>query len=97
MISLLEANIDVPESVTTNAKFCIRGHHAPDKYTLAISAYALFMVRWDSEAVKYLDKLIKGVLLSKSSKQQSTVDLQNALILFHFYFRWYRCYISSRY
>lgn len=66
MISLLEAHIDVPESVNTNAKFCIRGHHAPDKYTLAINAYALFMVGWESEAVKYLDKLIKGFLLNHS-------------------------------
>lgn len=68
LISLLEAGIKVPEDVRTNAKYCIRGYHSPDKYTLAISAYTLFLVDWQMEAEKYLDKIIKGFLLTNSSK-----------------------------
>ncbi|RZC36886.1 pregnancy zone protein-like, partial [Asbolus verrucosus] len=57
MISLLDGNIEVPEPVKTNAKYCIRGHYHLDKYTLAISSYALFKVNWYSEAHRMLKKL----------------------------------------
>jgi hypothetical protein len=59
MISLLDGNVDVPESVTTNAKYCIRGHYHLDKYTLAISSYALLKINWYSEATRMLKKLFQ--------------------------------------
>ncbi|KAJ8978717.1 hypothetical protein NQ317_015965 [Molorchus minor] len=46
LISLMEADISIPKSVQTNAKYCIRSQHNPDKYTLAISCYALFKVNF---------------------------------------------------
>lgn len=59
MLSLLESNVNIPERIKTNAKYCIRANHQPDKYTLAISTYALFLLDWPSEANRYLDKLLK--------------------------------------
>lgn len=59
MISLLDSNIQVSEEVKTNAKYCIRGHYELDKYTLAISSYALFKVNWYSEANRMLKKLFE--------------------------------------
>lgn len=58
IVSLLESNVDVPELVQTNAKYCIRGQQNPDKYTLAISCYALYKMNWYSEANKMLTKLL---------------------------------------
>lgn len=59
MISLLDSNIPTPEIVKTNAKYCIRGHYDLDKYTLAISSYALFKINWYSEAERMLKKLFQ--------------------------------------
>lgn len=67
--------MDFPESVGTNAKFCIRGHTLPDKYTLAISTYALFLVKWDVEANKYIEKLIQTAVVSRSA-QDTAVDIE---------------------
>lgn len=78
LISLLESGIELPEDVSTNAKFCIRGLHTPDKYTLAISTYALFLVKWETEATKYLDKLIKGFSLTNTSKGGTTFLLRSS-------------------
>ncbi|KAJ8911706.1 hypothetical protein NQ315_013168, partial [Exocentrus adspersus] len=58
MISLVEADIDIPKHVQTNAKYCIRSHHNADKYTLAISCYALFKIHWIQEASRLLNKLL---------------------------------------
>lgn len=49
----------------TNAKYCIRSYHNPDKYTLAINCYALFKINWTSEANRLLNKL-----LALSNQQQ---------------------------
>ncbi|GJQ65969.1 hypothetical protein Trydic_g4064 [Trypoxylus dichotomus] len=59
LISLLESNTDLNETIRTNAKYCIRGLHQPDKYTLAISAYALYLVEWYSNADRSLEKLLQ--------------------------------------
>ncbi|KAF5307210.1 hypothetical protein FQR65_LT00726 [Abscondita terminalis] len=59
MISLIESGIEVSEKVRTNAKYCIRGHFSPDKYTLAISTYALLLIGWESEAKRSLSKLLQ--------------------------------------
>lgn len=54
----MESQIEIPELVQTNAKYCIKGQQNPDKYTLAISCYALFKMNWFSEANKMLTKLL---------------------------------------
>ncbi|KAK5647506.1 hypothetical protein RI129_002398 [Pyrocoelia pectoralis] len=59
IISLLESGIEVNEKVKTNAKYCIRGHFSPDKYTLAISTYALSLIGWETEAKRCLNKLLQ--------------------------------------
>nr|XP_008195453.1 PREDICTED: pregnancy zone protein [Tribolium castaneum] len=59
IISLLDGNIDVPEAVKTNAKYCIRGYYDLDRYTLAISSYALLKINWFSEAERMLKKLFQ--------------------------------------
>ncbi|KAF5301333.1 hypothetical protein FQA39_LY10731 [Lamprigera yunnana] len=59
MISLIESGIEITEKVRTNAKYCIRGHFSPDKYTLSISTYALSLIGWESEAKRCLYKLLK--------------------------------------
>ncbi|XP_074042577.1 alpha-1-inhibitor 3 isoform X2 [Leptinotarsa decemlineata] len=58
ILSLLEANIEVPKLVQTDAKYCIRSQHNPDKYSLALSCYAMFKLRWYHEADKTLKKLL---------------------------------------
>ncbi|CAH1996552.1 unnamed protein product [Acanthoscelides obtectus] len=58
ILSLLEANIDVPKQVQTNIKYCIRSQHNPDKYYLAIICYALFKLNWNTEANRFLKRLI---------------------------------------
>ncbi|XP_063921503.1 pregnancy zone protein-like isoform X2 [Zophobas morio] len=74
MVSLLNANIRIPDAVQTNAKYCIRGHYNLDTYTLAISSYALFKINWYSEANRMLKKLIqisnkKGNMMWWTSKE----------------------------
>lgn len=59
LISLLESGIQLTETVRTNAKYCIRGHFSPDKYTLALSTYALSLVQWESEASRSLHRLLQ--------------------------------------
>ncbi|KAK9737499.1 Macroglobulin domain MG3 [Popillia japonica] len=59
LISLLESHADINETIRTNAKYCIRGLHQPDKYTLAISTYALYLVEWYSLANRNLEKLLE--------------------------------------
>ncbi|KAI4467993.1 macroglobulin / complement [Holotrichia oblita] len=59
LISLLESRADINETIRTNAKYCIRGLHQPDKYTLAISTYALYLVEWYSLANRNLQKLLE--------------------------------------
>lgn len=54
----MESDIDIPELILTNAKYCIKAQQNPDKYTLAISCYALFKMRWLSEANRMLTKLL---------------------------------------
>lgn len=56
ILSLFDGKVDVPDSVQTNAKYCIRGQVNPDKYSIAISSYALFKVKWISEARRFLEK-----------------------------------------
>ncbi|KAK9891011.1 hypothetical protein WA026_013344 [Henosepilachna vigintioctopunctata] len=58
IISLLESGITVPQTIMENAKFCIRGYSNPDKYTMAISCYALFKIKWFDEANKLLGRLL---------------------------------------
>ncbi|XP_049817832.1 murinoglobulin-2-like isoform X2 [Aethina tumida] len=58
ILSLEEANIPIPTEVKTNAKYCIRSLNNPDKYSLAISCYALFKVSWISEASRMLNRLM---------------------------------------
>lgn len=59
LISLLETNANINETIRVNAKYCIRGFHQPDKYTLAISTYALYLVEWYSQADRSLRKLLE--------------------------------------
>lgn len=56
---MLESGIPLSETVRTNAKYCIRGHFSPDKYTLAMSTYALSLVGWESEATRSLQRLLQ--------------------------------------
>ncbi|KAG5869784.1 hypothetical protein JTB14_022629 [Gonioctena quinquepunctata] len=58
ILSLLEVGIEVPKLVQTNAKYCIRSLHNPDKYSLAVSCYAMFKLKWYHEADKMLRKLL---------------------------------------
>ncbi|KAL3287814.1 hypothetical protein HHI36_002274 [Cryptolaemus montrouzieri] len=58
IVSLLESEIKIPKAVLDNAKYCVRGYSNPDKYTLAISCYALFKVKWYDEANKVLKRLL---------------------------------------
>nr|CAH7731884.1 unnamed protein product [Callosobruchus chinensis] len=58
ILSLLEANIEVPKQIQTNVKYCIRSQHNPDKYSLAIICYALFKLNWNAEANRFLKRLI---------------------------------------
>ncbi|XP_025830784.1 alpha-2-macroglobulin-like isoform X2 [Agrilus planipennis] len=59
IISILESGIELKEKVRNDAQFCIRGHHSPDKYTLAISSYALSLIGWQSEATRALRRLLE--------------------------------------
>lgn len=59
MISLLEAKVDLNDTIRTNAKYCIRGAQQPNKYTLAISTYALYLVEWYSQGDRSLQKLLE--------------------------------------
>ncbi|XP_044265167.1 alpha-2-macroglobulin-like isoform X2 [Tribolium madens] len=59
IISLLDGDIQIPENVKTNAKYCIRGYYDLDRYTLAISSYALLKINWFSEAERMLKKLFQ--------------------------------------
>ncbi|XP_044745841.1 pregnancy zone protein-like [Coccinella septempunctata] len=68
MISLLDSGIDIPKNVFENAKYCIRGYSDPDKYTLAISCYALYKMKWYDEANKVLKRL-----LNVASKQNNMI------------------------
>lgn len=58
ILSLYNAQVNIPDTVQTNAKYCIRSQHNPDKYSLVISSYALFKVHWISEARRFLEKAI---------------------------------------
>lgn len=58
MLSLLESDVKIPEKIITNAKYCIRANHQPDKYTLAISTYALYLLNWYGEADRHLQRLL---------------------------------------
>lgn len=66
IISLMDSGITIPKNVIENAKYCIRGYSDPDKYTLAISCYALFKMKWYDEANKVLRRL-----LNVASKQNN--------------------------
>ncbi|KAJ8928546.1 hypothetical protein NQ314_018884 [Rhamnusium bicolor] len=72
IISLMEANIQVPKTVQTNAKYCIRSQNNPDKYALALSCYALYKVNWHSEANRMLHRL-----LAVSGQQQNMLWWSN--------------------
>ncbi|XP_050293499.1 murinoglobulin-1-like [Anthonomus grandis grandis] len=56
--SLFDAKLNIPEGVQQNTKFCIRAQRNPDKYSLVISSYALFKIRWLDEAKRFLQKTI---------------------------------------
>jgi len=58
LISLLEANVSLSETIRSNAKFCIRGYHQSGIYTLAISTYAFYLVGWKDEADRSLQRLL---------------------------------------
>ncbi|CAG9766184.1 unnamed protein product [Ceutorhynchus assimilis] len=58
IFNLFDANVNVPDAVQTNAKFCIRSQRSPDKYSMIISSYALFKVYWLSEARRLLEQAI---------------------------------------
>lgn len=82
MISLLEVDIQLPESVKTNAKYCIRAQNVPDKYTLAISCNALYLLKWETDATNYLDKLIQNVLLNKVfTDSSSEIEIMSYILL----------------
>lgn len=92
MLSLLESNINIPEKVTTNVKYCIRANHQPDKYTLAISTYALYLLDWQSEADRNLQKLLdlatkEGELLWWSDSNGKLSNRKNKLTLDKFSFK----------
>ncbi|XP_017785332.1 PREDICTED: alpha-1-macroglobulin-like isoform X1 [Nicrophorus vespilloides] len=59
VISLLESGIEIPQSVKTNALYCIRGQYYADKYTVALCSYALYLLKWKSEADRYVKKLVE--------------------------------------
>lgn len=81
MISLLESNIELGDQVRSNAKYCIMGNHQPDKYTLAISTYALYLLDLHNEAGRSLDKLLQlatknGNLLWWSTPGSSSLNIE---------------------
>lgn len=91
MLSLLESKLDVPEKIITNAKYCIRANQQPDKYTLAISIYALYLLDWQIEADRNLQKLLdlatrEGELLwwSDSGGKYLFKIFYHALTIFQF-------------
>ncbi|CAH0550920.1 unnamed protein product [Brassicogethes aeneus] len=72
MLTLEEANVNIPSDVKKNAKYCIRSLENPDKYSLAISCYALFKVNWFSEASRMLKRL-----MLMSNQQQNLIWWSN--------------------
>lgn len=58
ILSLLDAGISVPEEVQTNGKYCIRSQNNPDKYSLIISCYALFRLKWINEGTRFLERIL---------------------------------------
>lgn len=72
IISLLESNIGLSNSLKTNAKYCIKGNHQPDKYTLAISTYALYLLNSHEEATKSLERLLHVATKNGNSMWWST-------------------------
>lgn len=57
LISFLETNTKIDEKILIKAKECIQADKTNDKYTLAISSYALGLLNLTEEAQKRLDKL----------------------------------------
>lgn len=58
LISLLETNLQIDETVLANAKACIISDVTNDKYTLAISSYALGLLNLPQEVQQRLNKLM---------------------------------------
>ncbi|GJQ65984.1 hypothetical protein Trydic_g4077 [Trypoxylus dichotomus] len=59
LISLLETDVQFDEDARTRAKECILTNSAIDKYTLAISSYALGLLNMKQEAKQRSDKLLE--------------------------------------
>lgn len=66
MISMLESNIPISEVIKTNAKYCINGAQHPDKYTLALTTYAMYLLDMQKEADLQLDKLLEVATIGKN-------------------------------
>ncbi|XP_076257908.1 alpha-1-macroglobulin-like isoform X1 [Rhynchophorus ferrugineus] len=58
ILSLLEANIEIPKSVLGDAKYCIRNQGNPDRYSLIISCYAMLQMQWMDEGVRFLEHIL---------------------------------------
>ncbi|CAG9863564.1 unnamed protein product [Phyllotreta striolata] len=58
ILSLLQAGIEVPQRVKTNAIYCIRSQVDPDKYSLAINSYALLLMGAEEDGNKSLQRLL---------------------------------------
>ncbi|GJQ65982.1 hypothetical protein Trydic_g4075 [Trypoxylus dichotomus] len=59
LISLLETDVQFDKNARTRAKECILSNSTIDKYTLAISSYALGLLNMKRKAKQRLDKLLK--------------------------------------
>lgn len=49
----------IPKTVRKNAKYCLRGYNSIDKYTLAISTYALTLLDYKDEINRSIERLLE--------------------------------------
>ncbi|KRT86645.1 hypothetical protein AMK59_264 [Oryctes borbonicus] len=84
LISLLETNTKVNENVLAKAKECILNDSTVDKYTLAISSYALGLLNTNQKAKQLLDKLLEladskdGQLWWKQSEKSQPANVETS-------------------
>ncbi|KAI4467982.1 macroglobulin / complement [Holotrichia oblita] len=89
LISILETNTQIDNNVLTNAKKCIINDVTIDKYTLAISSYALGLLNLTQEVKQRLDKLMElaetsnGLLWWKQSDKSlsSNVEVSSYVLI----------------
>ncbi|GJQ65981.1 hypothetical protein Trydic_g4074 [Trypoxylus dichotomus] len=84
LISLLETDTKVDENVLAKAKECILSDSTSDKYTLAISSYALGLLNLDQAVKERLDKLLQlaetkdGQLWWKQSEKSQPANVETS-------------------